>query len=629
MIDRVAELMMIKFGESGHQVFRATSPLSRGTLKSKGCRKLSYHFCADGDTIETVFRTIISVNQLSIYGAVSDLCEEYGTCQTRTGRPVLAEQSSDPLFEPASLLMTTPTPSTEDPAQEDLLHKYQERVEWLSQQNRVIKICTDAGFLTTDGVGQYFMTKDTDEFSQFTESVACREYTLPRDAKSSDPKGWIRGNTKIGPVLEVTTSYLQGKYGVEFRIESVNKDNSHSWCQNFSWLKEIGHKLEQQGERQQRAGNLRDAVRRIFRWKRMYLLLQADQKPKQNHEDVLHKNYTYWGKNLDRYWARRLFASRLFSVETTEYSSSSWPSTSRRQCSDWVLENKERSSERIWDSQHWCDEMWKSKMAGGGGNKKIFQYCTDPSGQEILYLRALQGHSGRNPIDPSLKDNVFIPNNFFECMYHVGCAINLHSIINSGLIPGGQILSKRRTVFFTSVDPMNKEHKDPDVNDLEAPRLAWYHQKKWKKHQYTVYWVDIKLGQQKGLKFYQTRSNAIIFYDTLPAYCIPKAIMMESGEIIYEKVLASPRPPPKISFKDNWMKELGSEVAGGGEDSQQIKPRSKTHLSSTVRLVKSEQPSGLLTQGDRKRCLVWLRKHKLKNGETCKELCASVCWTFR
>ena len=226
--DRVAELMMIKFSESGHPVFRATSPLSRGTLKSKGGGKLSIHFCADEGTIETVFRTIISVNQLSIYGAVSDLCEEYKACHVRTGRPVLAGQS-DPLFVPTSSLMKTPTPSTDDPAQEDLLQKYQERVERLSQQNRVIKFCTDAGFLTTVDVGQYFMTKDTEEFSQFTESVACREYTLPRDEKSSDPKGWIRGNTKIGPVLEVTTSYLQGKYGVEIRIESVNKDNSHSW----------------------------------------------------------------------------------------------------------------------------------------------------------------------------------------------------------------------------------------------------------------------------------------------------------------------------------------------------------------------------------------------------------------
>ena len=79
--DRVAELMMIKFSESGHPVFRATSPLSRGVLKSKGGGKLSIHFCADEGTIETVFRTIISVNQLSICGAVSDLCEEYKSCR--------------------------------------------------------------------------------------------------------------------------------------------------------------------------------------------------------------------------------------------------------------------------------------------------------------------------------------------------------------------------------------------------------------------------------------------------------------------------------------------------------------------------------------------------------------------
>ena len=90
-------------------------------------------------------------------------------------------------------------------------------------------MCTDPGFLATVDVGQYFMTKDTEEFSQFTDAVACREYTMPRDEETSEPKGWIRGNTKIGPVLEVTTSYMQGKYGVEIEIDSVNKDNSHSW----------------------------------------------------------------------------------------------------------------------------------------------------------------------------------------------------------------------------------------------------------------------------------------------------------------------------------------------------------------------------------------------------------------
>ena len=86
-------------------------------------------------------------------------------------------------------------------------------------------------------------------------------------------------------------------------------------------------------------------------------------------------------------------------------------------------------------SQHWSDEKWKSSMAGGGGHKKICQSCADSSGA-ILYLRALQGHSGRSLIDPSLQDNVLIPDGCFKYIYHVGCAINFHSIINSGLIPG-------------------------------------------------------------------------------------------------------------------------------------------------------------------------------------------------
>ena len=103
---------MITFAESRHPVFRSTSPFSRGVLKSKGGGKLSIHFCADGETVETVFRTIISVNQLSIYGAVSDLCEECKTCHVRTGRPVVAGPSN-PLF--VASVMKTHIPLTDDP----------------------------------------------------------------------------------------------------------------------------------------------------------------------------------------------------------------------------------------------------------------------------------------------------------------------------------------------------------------------------------------------------------------------------------------------------------------------------------------------------------------------------------
>ena len=125
---------MLKFGECGHPVFRSASPLSRGVLKSKGCGKLSTHFCADEGTIEIVFRTITSVNQLSIYGAVSDLCEECDSCLGRTGRPVV-EGQSDPLFVPTSV-MKTPTPSTDDPAQEDLCKSIKN--EWTSCHNKIV-----------------------------------------------------------------------------------------------------------------------------------------------------------------------------------------------------------------------------------------------------------------------------------------------------------------------------------------------------------------------------------------------------------------------------------------------------------------------------------------------------------
>ena len=120
--DKIAELMMLKFGESGHPVFRATSPLSRGVLKSKGGGKLSIHSCADPGTIETVFRTIISVNQLSLYGAVAEMCGEYESCPDRTGRLVVEGQSS-PSFVPS--VIKTNIPLNDDPAQEeDLLHRF-------------------------------------------------------------------------------------------------------------------------------------------------------------------------------------------------------------------------------------------------------------------------------------------------------------------------------------------------------------------------------------------------------------------------------------------------------------------------------------------------------------------------
>ena len=184
--------------------------------------------------------------------------------------------------------------------------------------------------------------------------------------------------------------------------------------------------------------------------------------------------------------------------------------------------------------QLWSDDRWKACLAAGGGSKIRYQYCSDDSGT-ILYLRALQGHSGSNLIDPTLQDNVVIGSGIFHYIYHVGCAFNLHSIINNGLMLGGQDLSRRQTVFFLLVDPRDENHKYPEHIDFSVPRRARYVHSTWKRHQDAVFWVDIDLGIKEGLAFYQTRSNAIILQGTLPAYCIPKVERLKTGEVLYER----------------------------------------------------------------------------------------------
>ena len=74
--DHITEMMLLEFAESGCPIFRATTPLSRSKLQNKRKGKLTMHFTADCSTIETIFRTIISTNQLSLYGEVANMCVE-------------------------------------------------------------------------------------------------------------------------------------------------------------------------------------------------------------------------------------------------------------------------------------------------------------------------------------------------------------------------------------------------------------------------------------------------------------------------------------------------------------------------------------------------------------------------
>ena len=192
--DKMAEKIMLTFAESGHPVFRATSPLSRGQLKSKGGGKLSIHHFANQDTITTIFRTITSVNQLSLYGAVAEMCEEYESFHDRTGKSVVGGQSSSS-FVP-SVIKTD-----DDRAHKDLLlQKYGDRIERLSQQDKLSKFCMDAGFLNVVEIGQYFMTKEILQNSHISQMQWPVVSTLCQETKKHlNRKVGSEGPPKLGP----------------------------------------------------------------------------------------------------------------------------------------------------------------------------------------------------------------------------------------------------------------------------------------------------------------------------------------------------------------------------------------------------------------------------------------------
>ena len=412
-------------------------------------------------------------------------------------------------------------------------------------------------------VGQYFVTKDTGSLRQF-RSVACREYTLPRDDPASQPKGWIQENMRIGPVLEVTTSFQHFKYGIEIRIESVNKDSSHSWVRiSYGTVKYVIDSIEEENSE-----------------------IPADpqeEKTPQTSTSVVAARSKAKAKPQPREFAGTtatipIHQRRWIDIEPSKQDLASCDlskkvinllrhnQTLQREEDGAIEFSKIKFHLRNHHSQiqNWSDDRWKACLAAGRGSKRRYQYCSDHSGT-IVYLRALQGHSGSNLIDPTLQDNVLIGPGIFPYIYHVGCTFNLHSIINNGLIPGGQNLSRRQTVFFLPVDPRNESHRDPEYIDFSVPRLARYMHSAWKRHQDAVFWVDIDLGIKEGLAFYQTRSNAIILQGTLPVHCISRVERLKNGEMLYERRYLSPRPPPKISLKHDhdWTKgndQLGSTV---------------------------------------------------------------------
>ena len=196
------------------------------------------------------------------------------------------------------------------------------------------------------------------------------------------------------------------------------------------------------------------------------------------------------------------------------------------------------------------------------------------------------------------RDNVVIQCGIFHYIYHIGCAFNLHSIINNGLIPGGQDFEQKTDSISSCL--LIQETKVTKILNILT---SLYHVERdtckvhgrGTKTRYSGF--DIDLAIREGLTFYQTRSNAIILQGTLPAYCIPKVERLKTGEVLHERRYLSPRPPPKISLKHdhNWTR--GNDQLGSTVEQQPVGKLVQQSFGEASR-VKFSKPTPIQTQSN-------------------------------
>ena len=175
---------MIEFSETAHPIFWASSALKRRELRSKGGAR----------TKRRIFSYAQSFLQIS------------SVSRSRHGPLESMEIPTEP---------PTADPRPDEQRRRNLLQQYEQQFAQLSDDQKLSKLCSDVG-LKTDERGQYFITLDAERPSGMLQ--LCREYTLPRNDPRTRARGWIRGNTKIDPVLSIHVRHHEGRYCMAFQV---------------------------------------------------------------------------------------------------------------------------------------------------------------------------------------------------------------------------------------------------------------------------------------------------------------------------------------------------------------------------------------------------------------------------
>ena len=167
---------------------------------------------------------------------------------------------------------------------------------------------------------------------------------------------------------------------------------------------------------------------------------------------------------MHRHWNTTIKRSKVFwSVKSRHPIATTWSnSPSRYWRSNQVQWHHRRvQGEEVRRCFAMLLEDWIPTLGKGGGAKKRLQYCVNPhSSSQLLYFRAIQGHS-RSTINPALQDNV---------LYQVRNGIELRSTVKHVLIVGGDSEPDGRRIWHVGNSMRSHETKDRAIQEyLETP----------------------------------------------------------------------------------------------------------------------------------------------------------------
>ena len=239
------------------------------------------------------------------------------------------------------------------------------------------------------------------------------------------------------------------------------------------------------------------------------------------------------------------------------------------------MQERQSDNTRYWSDEmkkdfanapHWSTEKWISVLAKRWRTEEKISILLDFELSSSIPVPSSNPRTFRKFNQSCIARQCTVTRSFYRVYLsrRKRKMIEVNSEPCYGLIPGGVSLRTGR------VNPMeNRDALGETPCDSSQARIAPYNNT-WKRFQHTVCWCNLKHAQQRGLQFYQTRSNAVILHDTLPAEFIEKAVCMKTKDQLYqrESVILRPRVVLKPNSQSGWQ-DLPVQEARSSWKSQQ------------------------------------------------------------